>query len=392
MTEARKDKEDDAGAETLIPSKDMNIPKLAYTEENLRVVCTGLHVLKQKKAEAIDWIRNYHKDQMTHIDEEFKAGRTILSAEQHEMFIFGQTRGMLNNARSDAVTSTRNSWAVSILKLVHGEEKYNELSKRVKSSEEAPKKKKRVEEGESAIGDNGSSVSLAIGLSAGIDRVGSVEAGEGMDASAHASLVNGDDSDENSYARASYIGAVGDDELAPETNGLGDADGDGGTSPVVSDKDEDAAASAISDENLVNMRAALFADDPMDTLKLLDSMSPKKIKEILKDSFVDAKSIEAEVSRLLEEWESADQLSHDIDELQDTFTSDLGLANVGLIEQWVLRYVGKKKKYIQRSKRLTLGTALFITACFIDSSEARPACHTTLHTFYSSFVCVCVFV
>jgi hypothetical protein len=375
MTEVRKDIQDDAAAaETLIPFKDMNIPKLEYTEENLRVVCTGLHVLKQQKADLIDWIRNYHADQMKHIDEEFKAGKTLLSAEQHEMFIFGQTRRILNNARSDAVTSTRNSWAVSILKLVHGDEKYNELSKRVNSSEETPKKKKRAEEGELASGGNGeeNSLSLANGLSAGHARAGSVEAGGGIAASAHGSLdpSSADHDEENSYARAANFGDV-DDELVPETSELGDADEDGGESSVVSDKDEDAAGSAISRENVAKMKAVLFADDPMDTLKSLDSMSAKEIKKILRDSFVDAKRIEADVRDLLEDWERV--LPHDFDELHESFTSDVGLGNVALIDQWVLGYVGKKKKFVQRSKRLSFGAALFITACFFHSSEASPA-------------------
>jgi hypothetical protein len=121
------------------------------------------------------------------------------------------------------------------------------------------------------------------------------------------------------------------------------------------------------------VRAALFAGDPSDTLKLLDLMSLKQVESILKNSFVDASSIESAVLRLFDEWERADPLSHNTLMLHDTLTSDVGLGNVALIDKWVVAHLGGNETVIQRAEKLSLGSALFIAACFTVSPDVSFA-------------------
>jgi hypothetical protein len=130
------------------------------------------------------------------------------------------------------------------------------------------------------------------------------------------------------------------------------------------------------------VRAALFAGDPSDTLQLLDLMSSKQVESILKNSFVDLSIIDSKFSDLLEDWEKADALWHDVNELHDNMRSlNLKPSNMRLIDALVRSSLGKRKKDTDKQQRLSLGVVLFVTACFTVSSEVQSVAFFSLLFF-----------
>jgi hypothetical protein len=123
------------------PSKDildlkLNVANLEHNEINLRIICsgliivsTGLSVLKERREELVVWLRIYHTKEMERLDQKFKTGESINTAQQHEPLILSRVREILTDVRPGVVASTRRSWAVRMLKSIYGVEKYSELTK-----------------------------------------------------------------------------------------------------------------------------------------------------------------------------------------------------------------------------------------------------------------------
>jgi hypothetical protein len=150
--------------DTLDASLKLDVANLEHNEKNLRIVCsglifvsTGLSVLKERREEMVVWLRNYHVKEMERLDQKFKAGESLNTAQEHEPLIISRVRDILYDVRPGVAASTRRSWAVRMLKSIYGVEKYSELTKHdaipyFQSAEENPRKK--LVYAESASGGN----------------------------------------------------------------------------------------------------------------------------------------------------------------------------------------------------------------------------------------------
>ncbi len=111
------------------------IEDLRHSSENLELVLNSLvgltkdiFNLKKQRNGLYAWVRKYFDVCVELRRKEYDEGNAHLPPEDHEPFILGEIRLIINKVRRGEKKSTRNAWAVKTLKGVFGPEKHEELT------------------------------------------------------------------------------------------------------------------------------------------------------------------------------------------------------------------------------------------------------------------------